>query len=141
MKKLLIAFMVFASSPAFAEGLKYVPKWHMTGNEACYDIQGAKTLLKLDADMEECAGERQLAIAEVEKLKAANLDLTHALELTQKGEDLLKTRETGLTKDLKDCVAAKNKAEASQLPSMGWPIAGSVLLIGVGIILGHYLIK
>ena len=52
MRHVLAAFLVVTllALPARAD-MTWLPKWHMTGDEACYDQEGAKKLLEGDAKL------------------------------------------------------------------------------------------
>ena len=39
---------------ALAEGMQELPKWHMTGDEACYGFDDAKKLVLADLRLQEC---------------------------------------------------------------------------------------
>lgn len=128
----LIALIAFA--PVATHAQEYLPKWHMTGNEACYDLEGAKALLKADLELKTCNENYKI---EIPKLQLAVKDLKLALDLSQKHAEIWSDQavkyNTEATKRIVDLYSCEAKLNSG--PSWGWLVAGGLaaVLLGVGV--------
>ena len=134
----LWALPAYAESP---EGLKLLPKWHMSNGEACYAFEDARKLVLLDQDLyflktsavptyTEMYGTMKLSN---EKFKLSLDSLTQALESSNKDR-------AQLYSDLEAAIKARGEAEAKAATAgqLGWIVAGGVALVAVGAGLGVY---
>jgi hypothetical protein len=136
MKK-IIALVLLLALPAQAEGLKYIPKWSMCGDRACYTLEQAKKLFELDGELELLYATRDLQLGIINDLKAGNAQLKLALTSSEQNGRLLQGSNDRLTEDLKAAVKRANDAEAKNSGiSLGWFVAGAALCIAGGIAIG-----
>lgn len=139
----LLMLLVFPTS-AFADELRYIPKWSMCGDKACYDFDQAKKLLELDADLHLLLQQVKLTTDMGGDLKQATMSLREALEAQTSATLTLQKSNEILNKKLVEETTRANKAEAKPGPFPAWVIAGGVgVAVGViaGIILGVYVAK
>jgi hypothetical protein len=131
--------LLLAGAPAGAEELKYIPKWHMSGGEACYDLRGAKELVLADKQLSLCetykSGMAQLGLA----LEGSHEAYNRAVESARVYEDLA----ARMARDLELEIAEKNKwkAKANSGPGIGWLVAGGLALTLTGLLVGKSLSK
>lgn len=133
-----IALLCLITFPAAAE-LSIVPKWKMSGGQACYSLEDAKTLVLLDARLVACQdydsvfGEMLKATGEGQDALKLKSD---ALELSLKEAASLKTQ-------MDTCITerAQAQAEAASGPGLGWLVAGGLALTLLGFLLGNQVIK
>jgi hypothetical protein len=135
--------LVFPSS-VLADELKYIPKWKMCGEKACYEFVDAQKLLILDAELDKLYKAAKLHEALEIDLRKAAKDFEDALTSEKAANGTLKTSNDILNKKLVEETTRANRAEAKPGPFPAWAIAGGVgLAVGViaGIILGVYVAK
>lgn len=143
MKILASLLCFFLATPAYAE-LKYVPKWSMCGDKACYTFDDAKKLTLIDDRLDELIKANAILMQQVEELKTSNTALNTALALEKLSVTKLKENSDKLSADLLKETARANKAEARPGAFPAWAIAGGIgVAVGViaGIILGVYVAK
>jgi hypothetical protein len=136
--------VVLLSTPAYADELKYVPKWSMCGDKACYTFDQAKKLVEIDLQL------NTLLLKEVQWMQL-NKDLQEgakqlqlALTAEKNVSAQLKTNGEQLTTRLMSETERANKAEARPGSFPAWAIGGAVGVgIGIiaGILLGVYVAK
>jgi hypothetical protein len=138
-KILAVTLAILLPAESLAEGLQALPKWHMCGQEACYSFEEAKQLLVLDSEL---LMHRDVSA----KLKLLNTDLHLAVDALKISLDQQKAatqvildNNKILEEQLKTAIIEKNKAEANRAPGLGWAVAGSLALVIVGVVVGHYL--
>jgi hypothetical protein len=139
----VLMLLVFPSS-VLAEELKYIPKWKMCGDKACYEFAEAKKLFELDAELDRLLkGEALHQGIELEFKRTVKL-LNEGLEAEKSANNTLKESNEKLNALLVKETTRANKAEAKPGPFPAWAIgAGVGLAVGVvaGIILGVYVAK
>jgi hypothetical protein len=139
----LLMLLVFPTS-VLADELRYIPKWSMCGDKACYDFDQAKKLLELDADLHLLLQQAALLSGVQGDLKAATMNLRVALEAQKNATLTLEKSNEILNKKLVEETTRANKAEAKPGPFPAWAIgAGVGIAVGVvaGVILGVYVAK
>jgi len=137
----IAAVLMLLAFPAYAnEGLGYVPNWHMVGKEACYNFEDTQKLLEIDSKLIACAVTGEARIQMIAELKFAVDDLQQSLALSKKETELLKENNLKLVQDLNLAIERANKAESGSNPSAGWLVAGGVVLLAGGMLLGAYLL-
>ena len=130
------SLIALLATPALGDGFKYIPKWHLVElngeTQACYGFEDAKKLASLDIDLATLDGLKkelpELMRAHAEAL-AAQKKLREALE-AKNAE--LETQRDALMKALRVSEEARIKAETNSAGTVGWVVAGGVLLIAVG---------
>lgn len=135
MKHILAAFLAVTllALPARAD-MTWLPKWHMTGDEACYDLEDAKKLLEGDAKLVSCDRKEKDYRLLVDELKLSIDDCTKALAASKKSVELLQSNNAQLSTDFRTCTEKLGKCEAHQPMATYWWIVISVtaLVVGVG---------
>lgn len=142
-KTALLLLLVFPSS-VLADELRYIPKWSMCGEKACYDFDQAKKLLELDADLHLLLQQVKLTTGMSVDLKKATTSLQEALEAQKSATLTLQQSNTKLNEMLVKETTRANKAEAKPGPFPAWAIgAGVGIAVGVvaGVLLGVYVAK
>lgn len=142
MKK-LVALLLLVSLPCQAE-LKYVPKWKMVGDQACYDFEGAKKLVELDLRMDLLFAEEQAFTRAIDDYKQTSILFKESLELERNSVKLLEKNNEDLGKRLLLETERANKAESKQMPLLTTVLGGAgLLLVGIvgGVLLGVYVSK
>ena len=136
MKYLLALYLVMFPTfrPAMADPLRVIPPWHMTGNEVCYDLAGAKQLVLLDAKI---INDQDLCLA----VQTANDDYKSAVTLKQQQLDLQTKENARLSAALLQAIADKNAAEAKAdgTPTTWLVIGGAGALI-LGVVIDAYVV-
>lgn len=145
MKRWVAALLlVVMPGRALADELRYIPKWSMCGDKACYDFNQAKKLLELDADLHLLLQQVRLTTGVSVDLRQATTSLREALEAQTSATLTLQKSNDILNKRLIEETTRANKAEAKPGPFPAWAIAGGVgIAVGVvaGILLGVYVAK
>jgi hypothetical protein len=136
MKFTCVLLSILIASPAYADGLKYVPKWEMVNGKACYEFFQAKELVKLDADLQAYA-DKELIWAQMRAdLEDTVIDLDKALNAEKSAGLKRQANIDDLVGQLTKEITRANKAEAQQMPSVGWLVAGGVILMVLGAVGG-----
>lgn len=143
MKRWVIILLLLLSAPAGAE-LKLFPMWESKlcgdGRFACYDFDKAKSIIKIDLDL-------QLKLKELDACKK-DLEDTNGIVLKLQGMMAADQNTIGtLQLRLKEKTAAHDKAveelkkmEGSSIWNyVPWIIAGTVVLMSGSFVLGWYL--
>jgi hypothetical protein len=139
-----IVLAVLMSSAAYADELRYIPKWTMCGDKACYDFDQAKKLLEIDADLHKLTLGQEVQTDIGLSLKKATKNLQEALERQKEAAEKLQLNNTKLNELLIKETTRANQAEARSGPFPAWAIAGGIGIgVGIiaGIILGVYVAK
>lgn len=139
-----VLLLVVLPTQALADELRYVPKWKMCGDKACYEFDEAKKLVELDADLHLLLQQVSLTTGANVDLKKASTSLQEALEAQKSASLTLEKSNENLNKMLLKETTRANKAEAKPGPFPAWVIAGGVgIAVGVvaGIVLGVYVAK
>ena len=135
MKK-LIALFLLSSFAANADplNLKFVPKWYMTGNEACYNFDDAKKLVALDLQIQ---NDQDLCAA----LQTSTDDYKGALALRQQQITGLETENKRLSNSLVQAIKDKNTAEGKVggTPTE-WLVIGGAGAVILGVVIGAYVL-
>lgn len=138
MTKLLAVLVVLSTPSVWGEGLKYVPKWRMVGELACYDLNGAKALTAIDADMAACLDKERLFKLELAALQAENTQVRLALDSAVREAALWKTTATEQQAAYNRCITEKNDCRIKEAtPSPAWFVAGALLILGAGLTVGY----
>ena len=136
--KHLTAILVALLIPfqASAEGLQILPKWHMTGEEACYDFEDARLLLKYDADL-------YYYQQAYEPLKSSHEKLFKMMELQHENLKAVHASYNDLDIQYRDLLRQKTEGEisAENTAMLGWIVAGGVTLLAGGFITATLLNK
>lgn len=130
-----LAILVALLLPATAGAQQALPKWHMTGDEACYGFEEARQLLILDSELVM----RRESAGLSDSLRISVGHLTAALDTQKAATQVILDDNAYLTAQLKEALARANKAEVSKSPSLGWTVAGALALVVAGAALGYYL--
>jgi hypothetical protein len=139
MKKLITILLLIAfPAPALAD-LKYVPKWTMMNDHACYDKQGAVTLLQVDDKLDQCVEASQLHLVQIQDLTLAVESLKSSLAVADKELLVYQDRTNDLDSKLRSAIAEREQARAHDESSVAWTVAGAVALLSVGLAGGFYL--
>lgn len=140
MKRLVTLVLVLAASSAYADSLKYVPKWRMVGDLACYGLEDAKKLAALDADVIACVEKERLFKADIEALQQENMRMRTALESAVREAGMWQATATEQQAAYNRCVAQKTDCQVKQdTPSPAWFIAGALVILGTGLAVGYSL--
>ena len=142
--KRLVAVLLILSFPCRAEGLKYLPKWKMVGDKACYEFEDAKKLVEADLRMDLLFAEEQAFTRAIDDYKKTSLLFQDALELERSSVKLLEKNNDELGKRLLLETERANKAESKQMPLLTTVLGGAgLLLVGLvgGVLLGVYVAK
>lgn len=123
-----------------AQSMQYVPTWHLVNGEACYGFDDAKKLVGFDSQMTLLTAEVDDQTKLVASLHLTITNLQGALDTTKKEVTVLQGNTGTLTQNMNDCIARANKAEAGSGPSAGWLVAGGVVLLAAGVLLGAFVI-
>jgi hypothetical protein len=135
-----ILLILFARN-VFADGLQYIPKWSMTGDQACYSFDDAKKLVELDSKLQLCVAEETKYPALIDELKLSNQQLQLAIEDADKNYLLQKMEVSTLSSQLITARADLIKAQSTKSVGFGWAIAGALALIIIGGATGFYIAK
>lgn len=143
MKK-LVTILLLVCFPAYADGLKYVPKWKMVNNLACYEFEDAKKLVEIDLRYGLLTDKEKTFTLAVEDYQSAATNFQKSLAIQKQSVDLLEKNNDDLAKRLLAETERANKAEASK-PAWSTLVLGGagLLLVGVvgGVLLGVYAAK
>jgi hypothetical protein len=124
--------------------LKYIPKWKMCGDKACYEFNDAWKLIALDLEIDRLTKlENKHAEIKVEHEKAVS-KLKEALNAEKTACSTLQSNNERLNFLLTLETTRATAAEARPGPFPAWAIAGGVgLAVGViaGVVLGVYVTR
>jgi len=124
------------AAAAPVQGLKYIPKWTIINDHACYVFDDARRLLELDSQLDMLirqADDWKIMNADLQEGAAQlNLALTHeklvAETLKKNGDDLAAKLMVETTR--------ANKAEAKAGPAGAVLLGGGIALVVVGLVTG-----
>ena len=120
----IILIATLLAPPAAAEGLEVLPKWHMTGSEACYDFEGAKKLVLLDTKLQLCLKTDE-KVAKLEDLVKAQ------------AEELTASRATARAQDQRAALLQSQVEDLNQrVIPLPWLLGGGAVLLVTGFVLG-----
>ena len=129
MKRILCAVMVLSCLvwPLQARGdLVFLPKWHMSGDEACYDQDGARLLLMNDALLVQCD-------QQVKEYRLTTQELHLALDASKNSVALLQANNARLSSDYVTCTKTLGTCQAGQPMATYWWIVVVVTALVVGL--------
>lgn len=133
--KYLSTLLILLTIPGVAFGeLKFVPKWKMSGDLACYDKDGAKELLKLDTSFGELKDKVESKDRIIDELKLNVDDLKKQITALKETKTLLQEQYAILDQKQRECIQKKAQCEGEldSGPSLGWLIAGGLAFMLVG---------
>lgn len=122
-------------------GMRFVPRWHMTGDEACYDFEGARKLLQIDNDYDLALRQVEALTVQVAALKVSDGNTFASLQSARADILFLTEKNTSLAARLLAETERANKAEASKFPTawlIGLTVGGVLLGALGGVLLGVY---
>jgi hypothetical protein len=135
MRHLVAAFLTVTllALPARAE-MTWLPKWHMTGEDACYDLEGAKKLLEGDLKLVSCDRKEKEYKLLVDELKLTIQSKDAALVASKKSVELLQENNATLSTQQRTCITDLGTCQAKQPMATYWWLVISVtaLVVGVG---------
>lgn len=139
MKKLLAALLVIAlPAPALAE-LKHVPKWEMVDGKACYDQEGAMSLLKLDEEFAHNLKLNKLYLLQIDQLRLRTTSLEKVIALSKTETTEWQVRSNHLEEILRTKVRELEDERVKHDTSFGIYAAGAAGLIIVSVLSTVYI--
>ena len=136
MRALIVALCLLLPASALGQALQFVPPWHMSNGEACYDFNDARKLVEIDSKLRFYSALEQTYPKALEGLRLSNQALTFAIS---KKEEVIQEQtklNTELTESLKTCTAQKNTCESNYTVGLGWAIGGGVAILVLGGVVG-----
>jgi hypothetical protein len=137
MKRILCAVMVLSCLvwPLQARGdLVFLPKWHMSGDEACYDQDGARLLLMNDALLVQCDQQTKEYRLTTQELHLEIDSLQQALTASKTSVALLQANNAKLSTDFETCTRTLGTCQAGQPMATYWwiVVVATALVVGMG---------
>lgn len=140
-----VAFILLLLIPVTAKAeLKLFPMWESQlcagGRYACYDFEAAKSIIKIDLDLQFKLKELDLCTKDLKDHQDIILKLQGMMAKDQESISALQTRLTE-----KDAVLVKTTEELKKMESTSiwnyipWIIAGAAVLAGGAFVAGWYL--
>lgn len=140
----LAALLIVASTLVHADELKYIPKWKMCGDKACYEYEDAWKLVALDAEIGRLTRAETLHREIEQAFNTAANNLREALNVEKTTSSMLQGQNEKLNALLVKETTRADLAEKRPGPFPAWAIASGVSLgVGliVGVVLGVYVAK
>ena len=121
---------------AQAEGLQYIPKWHMTGGEACYGFDDAKKLVELDLRIGACDERERLHLVELTQLRLALTETQEGLRLSQLEVEAWKKHNDELETDYRKKIVELRESEMKRYSNTPLYIGAGVIVLVAGVLIG-----
>jgi hypothetical protein len=130
---LLVLLTAFTSH---AEGLQYVPKWHMYNNEACYAFDDAKKLVEIDLHLANCEKRSQLQLIEIQELKGALTQTQEELRLSKLETTNWQKQSEEFENEYRKKIIELKESEVKRYSNTTYYVVGGIVIFVGGVVIG-----
>jgi hypothetical protein len=136
MIRISFLLLLLSGFTSHAEGLQYVPKWHMYNNEACYAFDDAKKLLEVDLQLTNCEKRTELQLVQIQELKVALTETQEALRLSKLETVNWQKQSEEFENEYRKKIIELKESEVKRYSNTSYYVIGGVVVFVGGVVVG-----